>query len=320
MKIKNDYIKIVIGNRNYDFNNMILDTYLRYMAEIQENFNNQYWQAPMLGKCYVKFDRKLEFDETSIISQYDFDTEFEMENNYLNTSTNKIEVEYIYKPMVDISSYIGKKITAIGFFDSYGDVCYACLNLYDYSLTIRNGENIAIARKDTLSTEATFVSSSTKIKYPLHLSPFVLDWYEENPKITTSKPYYGGFVSARLESVGLGTNKNEMRKEITLNEDNTVYFGEQIIFKNIFSNENLLGILQPSFEYPSNSLYPADTQSSFTYIFLKYKLYYNIYSNVGSANYEHVDSGEWYTLSIPFNITGDFNYAIKYERSDNNGI
>lgn len=320
MKIENEYTKIKIGKREYLFKNMILDTYLRYMAEIQENFSNQYWQAPLLGKCYIKFDRKLEFDETSILSQYDFDLELSMKNNYMNTSSNRNEIQYVYMLDENISDYIGRRITAVGFFDEYGDVCYACLDLYDYSMTIKNNESVAILRKDTLSTEATFTSSSLKVKYPIHLSPFVLDWYEDNPKTTQEYPVYGGFATARLESVGLGTNKTEMKKEVILDSENTIYFGNKIIFKNIFSNENTLGLLQPSFKYPSNDLYPADTTNSFTYVFLKYKLYYNIYDSPNSANYEHIDTGEWYTLSIPFNIDGEFNYAIQYERSDSNGI
>jgi len=320
MKIKNDYIKISIGKRNYEFKNMILDTYLRYMAEIQENFNNQYWQSPFLAKCFIKFDRKLEFDETSILSQYDFDLELEMKNNYLNTSTNKNEVQYVYMLDNNISNYIGRKITAIGFFDENGDVCYACLDLYDYRMSIKSNETVAILRKDTLSTEATFTPSSSKVKYPVHLSPLTMEWYEANPKTTEDYPYYGGYVSARLESVGLGTNKTQMQKEVILDNNNTEYFGNKIIFRGIFSNENLLGLLQPSFVYPSNNLYPTDTENSFTYVFLKYKLYYNIYDRQGSINYQHVDSGEWYTLSIPFKATGNFDYAISYERSDENGI
>ena len=318
MKIKNDYIKVTIGKRNYEFKNLILDTYLRYMAEIQEDYNNQYWQSPFLGKCYVKFDRKLEFDETSILHTYDFDEEFIMETNYINTSSNKVEVEYLYK-YENETNLVGKKITAIGFFDEYGDTCFACLNLYDYGLKIRDGDDVKVARKDILSTEATFISSTPKIKYPLHLSPVVKEWNIDNPRTNRWYPIYGGFVSARLESVGLGTNKTEMAKTIPLTDENTEYFGDKIIFRNIFSNKNLLDTLQPSFKHPSNNLYPANTENSFTYVFLKYSVYYNIYDDE-MQNYEHIFAGENYTLSIPFRIEGDFDYAITYERSDNNGI
>lgn len=317
MKIKNEYVKVKIGNKTTTFNNMILDTYLRYMAETQSYFENEYWQSPFLAGCYIKFDRKLEFDETSILSTEDFDIRVPMINNYMTTSSNKNEIEYLYKIK---NNYTDKKITAIGFFDNYGDVCFACLDLSDYSLKIKNNEDITIVRKDILSTEANFVASSPKIKYPLHLSPFVLDWNESNPKTTQEYPYFNGTASAHLDSVGLGINKIQMSKEIQLTEDSVEFLGEKIIFRNIFSNENLVGILEPNFRYPSNNLYPSDTGNSFTYIFLKYKLYYNIYDRQGSFNYKHVDTGEWYTLSIPFRATGNFDYAIEYERSDNNGI
>jgi len=315
MKIKNEYIKIKTKNKEITFKNMILDTYLRHMVEIQENFDNKYWQAPFLTKCYVKFDRKLEFYQESILNKNDFDAEFNMINNYINNSTNKNEIEYIYRTN---NRYNDKKITAIGFFDE--DICYACLDLFDYSLTIQENDDISIVRKDIISTEAAFNSSTSKLKYPIHLTPLPMDFNIKNPKITEQYPFYENVVSAHLYSVGLGTNKNDMQKEIALDENNTQFLGESIIFRNIFSNENLLDINEPNLRYPNNNLFPTDTENYFTHIFIKYKLYYNIYDRQGSVNYKHIDTGEWYTLSIPFKKSGEFDYAIKYERSDNNGI
>lgn len=315
MKIKNEYVKIKTDKKEYIFNNLILDTYLRRMAEIQEDFDNRYWQAPFLSKCYVKFDRKLDFDVESILYPSDFDVEFNMTNNYVSNSTNKNEIEYVYRSN---NRYSNKKITAIGFFAN--DTCYACLDLYDYSLKVKETDNVSIVRKDIISTEATFNSSISKVSYPIHLTPVPIEWYEENPKTTEEYPYYESLASAHIYSVGLGTNKNEMQKEVILDDNNTEFFGNKIIFRDIFSNENLVGILEPNMNYPSNNLYPTDTENYFTHVFIKYKLYYNIYDSEGSANYQHVDTGEWYTLSIPITATGDFDYAIKYERSDNNGI
>lgn len=317
MKIKNEYVKIKTNNKEITFNNMILDTYLRAMAEIQEDFDNKYWQTPFLAKCYVKFDRKLDFYEESILSTSDFDVEFNMINNYINNSANKNEIEYIYRTN---NNYNNKKITAIGFFDENGDTCYACLDLYDYSLTIQETDNVSIVRKDIISTEATFNSNTSKIKFPIHLTPIPMEWYEENPKTTQEYPYYEGLVSAHIYSVGLGTNKNDMQKEILLDDNNVEFLGEKIIFRNIFDNKNLLDINEPGYRYPNNNLFPTNTENYFTHIFIKYKLYYNIYDSQGSTNYQHVDTGKWYTLSVPVNAIGDFDYAIKYERSDNNGI
>lgn len=315
MKIKNEYVKIKTDKKELIFNNLILDTYLRHMAEIQEDFGNRYWQAPFLSKCYVKFDRKLDFDVESILYPSDFDVEFNMTNNYISNSTNKNEIEYVYRTN---NRYSNKKITAIGFFAN--DTCYACLDLYDYSLMIKETDNVSIVRKDIISTEATFNSSTSKVSCPIHLTPLPMEWYETNPKTTQEYPYYEGVVSAHIYSVGLGTNKNEMQKEVILDANNTEFFGNKIIFRDIFSNENLVGILEPNINYPNNNLYPTDTENYFTHVFIKYKLYYNIYDREGSVNYQHVDTGEWYTLSIPITTTGDFDYAIKYERSDNNGI
>ena len=44
------------------------------------------------------------------------------------------------------------------------------------------------------------------------------------------------------------------------------------------------------------------------------------YGEIIGKHWEHIDTGYWYTLSVPINVTGDFNYAITYERSDDNGI
>ena len=320
MKIINEFVKIKIGKKEYEFQNLILDTYLRHMAEVQEDFNRKHWQSPFLSKCFVKFDRKLEFDETSILDTEDFDIQFTMTNNYATVSTNKNEIEYIYELNDDISNYYGNKITAIGFFDYWEETCYACVDLSDYSIEISEGSDISIVRKDTLSTQATFTASYSSVKFPIHLFPSMVEMYIPHPKVTDDFPEYTEYVSAHLESVGLGLNKTTMRKEFQLTDENTEFFGQKIIFRNIFNIENLLDILEPNFRQPSNNLYPIDTKINFTHIFIKYKIYYNRYTYPGSSVFEHVDSGEWYTLSMPINQVGEFDYAIEYERRDDYGI
>lgn len=319
MKIKNEYIKIRIGKKELKFNNLILNTYLQSMVSSQEYFESEYWQSPFLAKCYVKFSRRLQFNAESILSVNDFDVSFDMKNNYINNAKNMNTIEYIYEPD-NKEQYVGERITALGFFDENGDTCYACIDLFDYGLIIKEKENFSIIRKDNIITEATFNSNSPKITYPIHLTPFPIEWYESNPKTTIEYPYFEGTASAHLYSVGLGTNKNDMQKEIVLDDNNVEFFGDKIIFRNIFSNENLLDINEPSFRYPSNNLYPTNTENYFTHVFMKYKLYYNIYDRQGGINYQHVDTGKWYTLSMPIKETGEFDYAIKYERSDSNGI
>lgn len=320
MKVINEYVKVNVGNQSFCFNNLILDTYLRYMAEMQEDFNNEYWQSPLLSKCYVKFGKKLEFDETSIITTDDFDIELDASRYYITPSENKNEIEYIYRYNKNFIPFYEKRITAIGFFDNEKRFCYACVNLYDYSIKLQKNDALSIVRKDMLLTEANFNSSSSNIKFPIHLLPTVSYYKVKNPETTESYPYYTDYVSAHLYSVGLGTNKAVMKKEFILDENNTEFFGEKIIFRDILNIENLLGILEPNYKYPSNNLYPVDTANDFTYVFIKYKVYYNIYRYPGSNDYRHVDTGEWYTLSIPVNASGDFDYAIKYERRDEYGI
>ena len=312
MQVKNKYIKIKIGNKEIDFNNLILDTYLRRMVEAQSSFDSEFWQSPFFNYCFVKFDDKLDFDETTILHPADFDDFFQTPRTKIEHTTNEVEAKYKYSGLMHTSQSSNKKITALGFFESRNQdaVCYACLDLSNYGLYYKSGEKLTIVRVDSLSTKATFTNNNNIFNYPLHLLP--------HP--TGNAIIY----SAYLSSIGLGTNKSEMRKEIELDENNTIYFDNKIIFHDILSNENILDILEPSFKYPYNRLYPTDTANNFTYLFLKFKIYYNKYTypegDYGPKVWEHIDTGYWYTLSVPINVTGDFNYAIAYERSDDNGI
>ena len=311
MQVKNKYVKIKIGNKEIDFNNLILDTYLRRMVEGQSSFDSEFWQSPELRYCYVKYDSKLDFDETSVLHPTDFNNYFDTTKIKIKHTTNEIEVEYRYSSLRHSQADYDKKITALGFFDSNSQdaICYACLDLSNYGLYYKSSEDLTIVRVDSLSTKATFTTNNNIIDYPLHLSPRMHKVGYLN--------YYN--LTAYLSSVGLGTNARIMRKEIELDENNTIYFGNKIIFHDILSNENILDILEPNIRQPQNRLYPTDTANNYTYLFLKFKIYRNKFI-FEETRWEHIDTGNWYTLSVPINVTGDFNYAITYERSDDNGI
>ena len=318
MKIKNNYVLIKTGNKTYKTQNLILDKYLEKIAERQSSFESLTWNIPVLSKCFLKFDKKLEFDETSVLSQSDFDFELQGSKAEQNNSQNRVEIAYFYgRKNNNIND---RKITAIGFFDKYDD-CYACLDTSNYSISVKNNEMFSIVRSDIFETEAILNSNSSKVNFPVHLSPMGISGFSDPNKTTPEMPFYSNTSYAFLSSVGVGTNPNIMQKEVLLDSDNAVFINNEIRFENIFSNENVLGLLEPGFRSPSSNLFPVDTENNFTYLFFKYKLYFSI-NNTSGLNYKHIDTGIWYTLSVPSpkNIDGAFNYAIKYERMWDYGI
>ena len=229
-----------------------------------------------------------------------------------NDSQNRIELTYFYeKENIDFNE---RKVTAIGFFDSNYN-CYACLDLSNYSISVKSNETFSIVRSDVFETEAILNSNSSKVNFPVHLSPMGINGFSDPNKTTPEMPFYASVSYAFLSSVGVGTNPNIIQKEVLLDSDNTVFINNEIRFENIFSNENVLGLLEPGFRSPSSNLFPVDTENNFTYLFFKYKLYFYIH-DLSGLNYKRIDTGIWYTLSVPApkNINGAFNYVIKYER------
>ena len=59
MKIKNELVSIKMGDKQYDFNNLILDEYLKRFVKAQLNKNN-ITKANIertLRYCLIKFDK-----------------------------------------------------------------------------------------------------------------------------------------------------------------------------------------------------------------------------------------------------------------------
>ena len=314
MTIKNDYVTIQIGNRNYNFQNLILDTYLKAMVTSQQSDDIAKWTPPKLSRCYIKFDKILKFDKSSILSSVNFDIYLEMSDLFEKNSQNGSTVIYQYRLPYNKSwiNYEGKKITALGFSDLNGSDFYACLDTSEYSLTIKQSENISVARTDILKTDSFLYSNHPDVKFPLHLSvkgmPAFL--YEG----TNDYPYVGNIVFGHLKSVGLGINRNVITKEIQINQDNTIYTDNSIIFNNLANGKIIEGLLYPNLNNtPSNSLFPTKTGEFYSYIFFKFGIYHLLLNELGE--YIPQDSGYWYTLSIPIKQNGTFDYAIKYERS-----
>ena len=255
MKILNNNVSIKIGTKTYDFHNLILDTYLKKMVTSQQSNDITKWCPPTLSKCFIKFDRILEFDKKSILSENDFDIFLGVTSTIEKTSTGGSIVNYQYSlsQTDEWNNYIGKKITALGFTDLSNNF-YACLDCSNYSLTIKQNEDISIARTDTFKTDAYFNSNNSSINYPVHLSIRGIPAFISSG--TDDYPLIGKYAYAHLKSVGLGTNRNNMSKEIQINENNVTYTDDSIIFNDLANGKIIEGLY-----YPASNKYPQSGRS-----------------------------------------------------------
>ena len=109
MKIKNDLISIKIGNKHYDFHNLILNIYLNKFVfnqlNIQEAYN-KFNNRKDLIYLVIKFDTPFEnIDENSVIRNDEFDicASFNIKTEQ-EIKENQISTKYIYN-INDIVKY-----------------------------------------------------------------------------------------------------------------------------------------------------------------------------------------------------------------------
>lgn len=305
MKIKNEYVKIKTGEKNYDFSNLILDEYLNIIASSQCSGSSQEASFfPALTKCYIRLDRKLFFDETSELDANDFTFELTGDTDVRVTDMqkDKVIINYTYDETV-LENYQNRQITAIGFFTEDNNNCCACLDVYNFGLKI--GADIQIFRKDTLQVEdhiKIFDDMQPFPEYnvlkglpcPIHLLPEPLHWKGET-------------IYAYLWGIGIGT-KNVVRVKTNFTNSSKICEDNKIIINDyILHNHNIRNIVEPSFKHPSLGLYPKNIQDAYNYVYLIY--------NVRNTN-NYANKG-YYCIVMPTNIVGRFfDYFIEYERSE----
>ncbi len=188
MKIKNEIITISNGTKRYDIHNTILDIYLfKFICrQIQSSMSPGWWAD--LTYCLLKFDNIVEFDKDSWIPNSNFDLVVFQSNFTQNVNKSLIGIQYNYSfnstanvnkyenndaVTADLSDYYGRKITAIGFNTRKGaheKVC-AIVDVSNYNLYLQEKQIFTITRKDTITSDALFWSSSKNVLGPLHLAP-----------------------------------------------------------------------------------------------------------------------------------------------------
>jgi len=337
MKVKNDFVAIKNGNKEIKIRNTILNTYIEKI--IANQMEEEARESLSMNYIFLKFDKELDFNETSILTKEDFDLLIGVRSNNTETSEKEIINNYIYilsqgEEATEISTeerisnfeqYNGKKITAIGFGANSYDNLYACLDVRNYNIYLDTTQVLSITRRDILSTDAYFYSEDKIVKFPIHLSDGKI---VSDTVLGISKKYYG-----LLKSIGLGSNPYVMEEEHSLLpyeehiqvDNNTIAINDELTIE--YTNEGLFPAedLYPSEDvypariiidslYPSKDIYPGldvyPTHSAYQYIQLKYAIYY-----VDDEQAVPTDTGSYYLLSMPINRKKKIKLNILYERA-----
>ncbi len=352
MKVKNEYVDIILGSKKYHFKNKILYQYLSRIADRQlAKQGNFAYKSFALNYCFLKFDTPLESDEP-VINDFNVWIGVNQDTRGIESLGNSgTTIKYNYsddsgvydlKNNVNyenngLQNFIGRKITAIGFNSRFNNsgaypnsskMC-AILDTSNYNIVINEGERLLVVRKDTIQSDAQMITEFPDIiKAPTHLRPYGLREIESlNPDenlnsggITyTSKQ----FANAYLENIGLGFDNLKTYKIITGIQKIKESEGISILdyFSEPFELPNLPDFLIYPDEkiFPNGKLYPVNKR--YTYLFFNYRIYQMqyIYSVETGEQLEEkiVDTGYTYSMVIPLEQpNGKFSPVIFYESEE----
>ena len=351
MKIKNELVSLKIGNKQFDFKNLILDEYLkRFILKQLDTTTPRYIPYQIyLDTVFFKFDTPFEnLSPSSDIFPENFDIAFigGCKSVITIASPSIITTKYTYDMEnfiydynkkkggnLPFEDYYGKKIVAIGFssyfasFTNKNKVC-AILDTSNYNIYMQANQKLECTRKDTISTDALFWSSDDRIKAPVHLSPYGGEpllyqnpypgFREEDKKIFNARSAIP--TKGVLYSIGLSSYIDYIDKEFVIGKDViVVQNGTELSIQSINNDFNFEKELHPNnLIYPSANLYPI--KSNYKYVIFKYKVYQEIekgvYDEDNNLNFEYIqtDTKSYYYQAIPIDKFGETNFKIKYER------
>ena len=215
MKIKNDSVRIQIGNKKYDFHNLILNEYIKRLINKQlskESATNlTLTESTILTYLLLKLDTPINnLTQDSSITNYNFDIAIvHGASKHQNISEKQVVMQYDYNVLINdyvidlnlvqqgkkspetikyLSDFYDRKITAIGFTTHWYPykevpVC-AVLDTSNYSIFLERNQDLTISRKDIITTDAEFsTNNKEKVKGPAHLSPLGLPQIIYQPSI-----------------------------------------------------------------------------------------------------------------------------------------
>ena len=98
MKIKNENVKINIGNKKYEFHNQILNEYFKrfIIAQSDKYYVGRDSAKRLLDCCFIKFDTPIEFNNDSKIYNYDFDICFGYAKISQTVGEKAVSISYNY--------------------------------------------------------------------------------------------------------------------------------------------------------------------------------------------------------------------------------
>lgn len=342
MKIKNEYVIINNGKKQIKLHNTILNTYIEKIISNQLTTDTEERATLSMIYMYLKFDEPLIFDNTTNLQENDFDLRISRYTYNEDVSPKQIIINNFYKAdsssysiyeistsqfIEDLSNYIGRKITAIGFGGELSGeaLLYACVDTYNYNIYLETfDEVLSVIRRDILSTDTIFYSPNKKNKGPIHLSDGKCHY--DNGDLDYQ-------LVGILDSIGLGLNTYKMDVVVSLIpynehveiEDNILKILDELTIE--YYSDGLFPLLDlyPSTDlypariireplYPSNSIYPEIDlymlESPFQYVQLKYKIY-----KLDIQNETIEDTGDYYLLSTKIQQKKKIKMNIKYEEA-----
>lgn len=307
MKIENKEIGIKIGDKELNFTNMILNSYLDLFADSFIEFKNK-----DLPYCLINFNNINNITENSTEMNYDLILEADFNKNIEVLSPIAITNKYYYRtPQVgqEWDPYVGKPIISIGFanydytLNKY--IIYAYLDVSNYNIIVQENQPIIISRIDKITSDMKLWGNSSKIKAPYHLSMRGMLNYEGMEYFRTIPKLY---------SVGFGVlpytlNKEYLVEDLTIQRENTGIVKIQDVLEAQYrANTKYFN----ADIYFNNDWYFQEP--TYNYMIYKFKLYKETYPNP-EEDPVWVDTGLFYTQYKKIEKSGKLNLSIKYERS-----
>lgn len=340
MKISNEFVKIRQDDKEMTLKNLILNSYLKLFSKTQyESIEDGLIsdnRKKSLDICFVKLDTTLDnINPDSVFDIDDFDFYINAVNKNLDYSSQGSSITYTYgiresdgiydiKNGVyvdDLSDFIGKKITALGF-GNVNDNIFAVIDTSNYSITIEDRRSLNIMRKDN------FTSNAICDNNPYHLNPM------GRGRMLYNNGLRAAIVYAKLYSVGLGRTLGELEQEFVVGEDVEVNIIDDYSFSFNFKKGDVENLHPGNNEHPNSSKFPIaefvaryqfprstfyahsskyPMRTDYRYVIYKYRLYYTTQGD------SMVELDEYYTMNYITDNRGLITVNLKIERNGENG-
>lgn len=330
MKIKNEEVSLKIGEKQYLFHNLILDSYIKKFIDLQlltdyKSLGGLKYSRK-LSYILLKLDTPIIFNEQSVLQNTDFDVAILFESKEISQSfsSNRIVTEYSYNGNKELnvldysdnktkklSEFNDRKITAIAF-NTYWrpdlpEILPVCsvIDTSNYNLYLFKNQKLTIRRKDIFETDGVFKSDLKSVTFPLHLS---VDGIEEKVNEFVSDNHGNGY--GILKSIGLSSREDyTIEKEFNIKEIGYQTMNNIIEFNEVDNYLSIDKLLPSNNLFPISYLYPLSSQ--YKYIIFKYAI---VQSDIdGNIRYP-VERGHYYMI-YPVSKYGKSKVKIKYERS-----